>query len=65
MRLELWQAVRRIRQPAVTALGLTWSAPQIVGIVAAESLAELRDAVQAAVFGFVAECRTATAGAPG
>jgi len=64
-RLELWQAVRLVRRPAVTALALTWSAPQIVGTVAAENLTELRGAVRAAVTGFVEECRTATAGATG
>ena len=65
VRLELWQAVRLVREPAVSTLGLTWSAPQIVGTIAAERLAELRDTVRATVAGFVEECRMATAGSPG
>jgi hypothetical protein len=61
VRLELWQGVRLVRQPGPTALALTWNAPQIVGTLAAERLAELRKTVRSAVQGFVEECRTATA----
>jgi len=63
VRLELWQAVALVRAPGVQTLGLTWSAPQIVGTVAVESIADLRDVVRAQAAGFVAECRAATGGA--
>jgi hypothetical protein len=61
VRLELWQAVRLARRPGVTTLGLTWSAPQVVGTIAGENLGELRDLVRSAVTGFVEECRLASA----
>jgi hypothetical protein len=61
VRLELWQRVRLVREPRVAALALTWGAPQLVGTVAVERLAELRDAVRSAVAGFIEECRKATA----
>lgn len=60
MRLELWQSVRLIREPRIAALALTWSAPQVVGTVAAECLAEVRDAVRSAVARFAEEWRAAT-----
>lgn len=40
---------------------ITWSAPQLVGTLAAESLPELYRTVRSAVEGFVEECRIATA----
>jgi hypothetical protein len=61
VRLELWQAVRLTRDPGLTGLALTWSAPQIVGILAAEHLTELRKSVRSAAESFVEECRLATA----
>jgi hypothetical protein len=61
VRLELWQAVRLTREPSLTGLALTWSAPQIVGTLAAESLTELRKTVRSAVQTFVEECHVATA----
>jgi hypothetical protein len=61
IRLELWQGVRLTRDPGQTALAITWSAPQIVGTLASERLGTLRETVRAAVQGFVAECRLATA----
>ncbi len=60
VRLELWQAVTLLREPRRSALALTWAAPQVVGTVAAESLAELRDTVRSEVYAFVGECRAAT-----
>jgi hypothetical protein len=60
VRLELWQAVRLVREPDVAALALTWSAPQVMGTVAAEALAGVRDAVRSAVADFAEECRLAT-----
>ncbi|MBI1734302.1 MAG: hypothetical protein HYR51_03940 [Candidatus Rokubacteria bacterium] len=60
VRLELWQSVRLTRAPSVMALALTWSAPQIVGVVAVEHLADVRDAVRAAVAGFLEDCHLAT-----
>jgi hypothetical protein len=61
VRLELWQAVRLVRDPALAGLALTWSAPQLVGSVAAERLGELRRTVRGAAQGFLEACRLATA----
>jgi hypothetical protein len=61
VRLELWQTVVLARAPGTMTLALTWSAPQVVGTVAAEGIAELRDTVRAAITAFVEECRVATA----
>lgn len=61
VRPELWQGVTLTRAPGRTALALTWSAPQLVGTLAAESLPELQKTVRSAVEGFVEECRIATA----
>lgn len=61
VRLELWQAVRLARNPAEGALALTWSAPQVVGTLAAERIVELRKIVREAAEGFVQEWRAATA----
>ena len=55
VRLELWQAVRLVRDPSVQALAVTWSRPQLVGTVSAERLIEVRSAVRAAVDAFVAD----------
>lgn len=63
VRLELWQAVTLARAPDVEALALTWSAPQVVGTVAAENISELRDAVRSEATAFVEECRVASADA--
>lgn len=61
IRLELWQGIRLTRDPGQAALALTWSAPQVVGTLAADNLDTLRDVVRTAVRGFVDECRLATA----
>jgi hypothetical protein len=61
IRLELWQGVKLARDPGRTALALTWSAPQVVGTLAAVNLDTLRDVVRTAVRGFVEECRLASA----
>jgi hypothetical protein len=53
VRLELWQAVRLIRDPAIQAPALTWSSPQVVGTVAADRLPAVRHAVRSAVDAFV------------
>lgn len=60
LRLELWQEVRLVRRPGLVSLGLTWSAPQVIGTIAGENLTELRDLVRAAAAGFVEECRLAS-----
>jgi hypothetical protein len=59
IRLELWQGVALTRAPSVSALALTWSAPQVIGTIAAECVAELRDVVRAEVAAFARECRVA------
>jgi Ala-tRNA(Pro) deacylase len=61
IRLELWQAVRLARLPGLQALALTWSAPQLLGTVAAPRLSDLCDTVRDTVIQFVAQCRAATA----
>jgi hypothetical protein len=59
VRLELWQGVRLVREPAISTLALTWSAPQVVGTIDAERLGELCHAVRSAVGDFAQECRAA------
>lgn len=55
VRLELWQAVTLTRDASIRALGLTWSNPQIVGTVSAESLGEVHAAVQRVLDEFIAD----------
>jgi hypothetical protein len=59
VRLELWQAVRLVRDSRIRVLAMTWSKPQIVGTVAAERLSELRSTVRAAVQAFAGDALTA------
>lgn len=61
VRLELWQAVRLVRDPAVRALAVTWCAPQAIGMVTAGSLITVRETVRAGVDEFVRDCRAAAA----
>lgn len=61
IRLELWQAARLVRDPTVQTLAVTWFAPQLIGIVTADSLFTLRDTVRSAVDEFVRDSRTAAA----
>jgi hypothetical protein len=61
VRLELWQAVRLVRDARLRTLAVTWSAPQLVGTVPADRLGELRPAVRAAVQAFVADVAAAAA----
>lgn len=61
IRLELWQAARLARDPAVRALAVTWCAPQAIGIVTAGSLITVRETVGSAVDEFVRDCRAAAA----
>jgi hypothetical protein len=56
VRLELWQAVRLERDPAISTLGATWSGAQVVGTVEAERLVEVTAAVRAAVQEFTRDC---------
>jgi hypothetical protein len=65
LRLELWQAVRLLRDPGVRALAMTWSGPQLVGVVADVRVAELRKVVRAAVDEFTRDCRAAGAARDG
>jgi hypothetical protein len=61
IRLELWQAVRLVRDARIRTLAVTWSAPQIVGSVPVDRLGELRPEVRAAVQAFVADVEGAAA----
>ena len=61
IRLDLWQAARLVRDPTVQTLAATWCAPQLIGIVAADSLFTLRDTVRSTVDEFVRDSRAAAA----
>lgn len=61
IRLELWQAVRLVRDPSAQALAVTWFAPQLIGEVTRESLFTLRQTVRSTVDEFVRDCRAAAA----
>jgi len=61
IRLELWQAVRLVRDPSAQALAVTWFAPQLIGMVTKESLFTLRQTVRSTVDEFVRDCRAAAA----
>jgi hypothetical protein len=61
VRLELWQAVRLVRDPSVAASAVTWSGLQFVGTVAGPSLVDVRRSVQAAVDEFIQEWQRAAA----
>ena len=61
IRLELWQAVRLVRDPSAQALAVTWCAPQLLGVVTRESLFTLRQTVRSTVDEFVRDCRAAAA----
>ncbi len=56
VRLELWQGVRLVRDPALQALAVTWFAPQLIGTVSPDSVVEIRRAVHSAVDEFVQDC---------
>jgi hypothetical protein len=60
VRLELWQAVRLVRTDGAQTLAITWSAPQLVGSVAASRVSDLCDVVREAADGFATECRAAS-----
>lgn len=64
VRLELWQAVRLERAPAVIALGATWCSAQVVGTVEAERVAHVKDAVRAAVEEFTRDWATVSGAGP-
>jgi hypothetical protein len=64
VRLELWQDVMLARAPGTRALALTWSAPQVIGSVGVESIADLRATVRSEVTSFVEECREAMEAGP-
>jgi hypothetical protein len=59
VRLELWQAVRLVRDPSIQALGMTWTAPELIGTVATGSLTDIRRTVRSAVDEFVADLAAA------
>ena len=57
IRLELWQAVRLVRDPAIQTIAVTWSATPLIGTVATGALAELRQSVASIVDQFITDCR--------
>lgn len=65
VRLELWEAVTPVREPRTPGPAMTWSAPQLLGTVAADNLEELREVVRSAVTAFVDDCRASAAREPG
>lgn len=60
VRLELWQAVRLLRTDGAQTLAVTWSAPQLVGSVAASRISDLCAVVREAADAFAVECRAAS-----
>lgn len=60
VRLELWQAVRLVRDPTVQTLAMTWCSLQHVGTVAAERLTDVRRVVRDVVDEFVDDRRVST-----
>jgi hypothetical protein len=46
VRLQLWQAVRLVRDPSVQALAVTWSSLQHIGTVSARCLVDVRAVVR-------------------
>jgi hypothetical protein len=59
IRAELWQSVRLARDPRIRTLGVTWTPRQVVGIVTATRLAEVRAAVRSVVAEFIEDYRMA------
>lgn len=57
VRLELWQAVRLLRDPAVQSMAVTWRATPLIGTVATGALAGLRQSVASVVDQFVTDCQ--------
>lgn len=57
VRLELWQAVRLLRDPAVQSMAVTWRATPLIGTVATGALAGLRQSVASVVDQFIADCQ--------
>lgn len=55
IRLELWQSVRLTRDPAIQTLAITWSRSPLLGTIAADHLAEVREVVRSAVAELIAE----------
>jgi hypothetical protein len=63
LRLELWQGVKLIREPNIITLAVTWAGAQLVGTIAADRAADIRQAVRAATDEFVDAWRTAVSDA--
>jgi hypothetical protein len=59
LRLELWQAVRLVRDPAIRTLAVTWSRPQLFGLVSADRLGDIRSTVRSEVEAFVRDIAAA------
>jgi hypothetical protein len=59
VRLELWQAVRLVRDPGVGTLAVTWCSAQTMGVVPRQSLTTIRSTIRAAVDEFIGDCRPA------
>jgi hypothetical protein len=53
VRLELWQAVRLVRDPGNQALAVTWSSLQHIGTVSADRLVDVRRVVRSVVDEFL------------
>lgn len=55
VRLELWQAVRLVREPVVQTMAVTWRATPLIGTVAAGALVGLRQSVASVVDQFITD----------
>lgn len=64
LRLELWQAVRLVREPRTRALAMTWSSRPLLGTVAPGHLHDIARAVRALAEEFAAEIAPAPADDP-
>jgi hypothetical protein len=59
VRLELWQAVTLVRDPDIRTLAVTWTRPQLVGTVAADTLPSVHEVVRSATEEFLDDCLAA------
>ena len=55
IRLDLWQAVRLMRDPTIQSLAVTWTTSGVIGTVSATSLSDVRDAVRPVVDEFIGD----------
>ena len=57
IRLELRQAVKLVREPAIQTMAVTWRATPLIGTVPTGALAGLRQSVASVVDQFITDCQ--------